>query len=142
MLKNKELWKQITKSGYARAIHETRAEDGEMKSLYATMIAESHRIRLALGNAIQAYHGELSKGTSSRGKIYSAWMGVKSALTGHDRQDILESCEYFEDAVQKAYSSAMEDRRLPAYLRELISQQQRTLRSSHDEIRSLRDQYA
>ena len=36
------------------------------------------------------------------GKIYSAWMDVKSAFTCKNRVSILASCEFGEDQAQKA----------------------------------------
>ncbi len=128
--------------GYERAIKETKTEDADLKALYASMIGESHKIKLALANEVQVLHGELSTGTTNSGKIYRAWMDVKAAFTGHDRHEILESCEFGEDAAQKAYKTALEHEGLPAFLRQTVQQQQRTLKASHDEIKALRDQYA
>ena len=128
--------------GYERAIKETKPEDADLKTLFASMIGESHKTKLALANEVQVLHGELAKGTTNSGKIYRAWMEVKAAFTGHNRHEILASCEFGEDATQKAYRTALEHKGLPTYLRQTIQQQQRTLRASHDEIKALRDQYA
>jgi uncharacterized protein (TIGR02284 family) len=68
-------------------------------------------------------------------------MDVKAVFTGHDRHTVLANCEAGEDAAQRAYRMALEHD-LPAFIRELLIQQQQTLRVSHDEIKALRDQYA
>lgn len=128
--------------GYERAIKETKAEDEDLKVLYASMIAESHRAKIALATEVQALGAEVEQGTTTSGKIYRAWMDVKAVFTGHDRHAVLENCEAGEDAAQRAYTTALESDALPAYIRELISTQQLSLKESHDEIRSLRDQYA
>lgn len=129
-------------AGYERAIKETQGEDEDLKVLFASMIAESHRIRIALATEVQALGADAEQGTTTSGKIYRAWMDVKSVFTGHDRHAVLENCEAGEDAAQKAYRSALSEDTLPGYLRELLTQQQQTLRESHDEIKALRDQYA
>jgi uncharacterized protein (TIGR02284 family) len=46
-----------------------------------------------------------------------------------------------EDSTQQAYQSALEHKTLPAYIRELLARQEEALRSNHDEIRALRDQF-
>jgi len=128
--------------GYERAIKETKQEDEDLKVLYASMISESHRAKIALATEVQSLGAEVEQGTTTSGKIYRAWMDVKAVFTGHDRHAVLENCEAGEDAAQKAYQTALESDALPAYIRELISRQQQSLKESHDEIRSLRDQYA
>ena len=129
-------------TGYEKAIKETKDEDDDLKVLYASMIAESHRIKIALATEVQALGAEVEQGTTTSGKIYRAWMDVKAVFSGHDRHAVLANCEAGEDAAQKAYRQALQSDALPGYIRELLTQQQQTLRESHDEIKSLRDQYA
>jgi len=129
-------------TGYEKAIKETKAEDEDLKILFATMIAESHRNKIALATEVQTMGAEVENGTTTSGKIYRAWMDVKAVFTGHDRHTILANCEAGEDAAKKAYRTALEHEALPAYIRELLVQQEGTLLASHDEIKSLRDQYA
>jgi uncharacterized protein (TIGR02284 family) len=128
--------------GYEKAIRETKPEDDDLKILYATMIAESHRNKIALASEVQAIGGDVEQGTTAGGKIYRAWMDVKAVFTGHSRHAILANCEAGEDASQRAYRSALEHEALPAYIRELLVRQEESLRAGHDEIKVLRDQYA
>ncbi len=125
--------------GYERAIKELKDKDADLKELFRNMIGESHSNKLALGTEVQALGGDIDTGTTGTGKIYRAWMDVKAIFTGHDRHTVLANCEYGEDAAQRAYGTALATEGLPAYLRDLISDQQDALRVSHDEIKSLRD---
>jgi uncharacterized protein (TIGR02284 family) len=129
-------------SGYEKAIKETKPEDEDLKVLFATMIAESHRNKIALATEIQTMGAEVENGTTTSGKIYRAWMDVKAVFTGHDRHTVLANCEAGEDAAKRAYRTALEHEALPAYIRELLVQQADGQLASHDEIKSLRDQYA
>lgn len=129
-------------AGYERAIKETDASDDDLKVLYATMIAESHRIKIALATEVQSIGGDVEQGTTASGKIYRAWMDVKAVFGGHDRHTVLSNCEAGEDATQRAYRMALEHEHLPAYIRDLLTRQKEALKESHDEIKSLRDQYA
>ncbi len=128
-------------AGYEKAIRETKPEDEDLKILYATMIAESHRNKIALATEVQALGAEIEQGTTSSGKIYRAWMELKAIFTGNSRMTILSNCEAVENSTQQAYHAALEVEALPAYIRELLVHQEEALRSNHDEIRTLKDQY-
>ena len=128
--------------GYERAVEELKDNDADLKTLFTGMIDESRQARMILGKEVQALGGEMKSGddTTNSGKIYKAWMDVKAVFTGHNRKTVLNNCEFGEDAAQKAYDAALLSEELPAYLRELVSQQKHVLKASHDEIRALRDQ--
>ncbi|MBO9728800.1 MAG: PA2169 family four-helix-bundle protein [Chitinophaga sp.] len=126
--------------GYERALKEVTAEDSDLKGLFTDMIAESHQLRNALGNEVQAGGGTMASGTTASGKIYRAWMDVKAVFTGHDRHTVLANCEAGEDAAQRAYKDALDHESLPAYISELLMQQKEILKRSHDKIKALRDQ--
>ncbi|HEV2353055.1 MAG TPA: PA2169 family four-helix-bundle protein [Puia sp.] len=128
-------------AGYEKAIRETRPEDDDLKILYATMIAESHRNKIALATEVQALGAEIEQGTTTSGKIYRAWMDVKAIFTGHNRHTVLANCEAGEVAAQRAYRSALEHDSLPTYIRELLVRQEEALQANHEEIRTLRDQF-
>ena len=67
-------------------------------------------------------------------------MDVKATFSGNDRQSMLESCEYGEDATQKAYKQALAlDAEINADTRQLITDQQEYLKKSHDMIKKYRD---
>jgi uncharacterized protein (TIGR02284 family) len=125
--------------GYEKAIEELKDEDADLKTLFAGMIDESRQAKMDLGKEVQVLGGEMTTGTTTSGKIYRGWMDVKALFTGHDRHAVLANCEKGEDAAQDAYSTALEDQNLPAFLREMVEKQQLTLKGSHDEIKALRD---
>src|ERR1700691_697997 len=76
-------------TGYEKAIKETKAEDEDLKILFATMIAESHRNKIALATEVQALGAEVEQGTTTSGKIYRAWMEIRAIFTGNSRMTIL-----------------------------------------------------
>ncbi|WP_114938298.1 PA2169 family four-helix-bundle protein [Mucilaginibacter endophyticus] len=125
--------------GYQRASKDLKDGDTELKSLFTRLIGQSQGYKLALGTEVSAFGKDIETGTSTSGKIHRVWLDVKAAFTGHDTHDVLEECEFGEDAILKAYRTALEDENLPAYLRETISQQESELLDAHDEIKALRD---
>ena len=129
-------------AGYEKAIAELKPEDSDLKSLFVKMIGESHKLKMALATEVQALGEDAEQGTTNSGKIYRAWMDVKAIFTGHDRKTVLNNCEFGEDAAQKAYKMALAEDDLSADLRSLITDQKAQLRTSHDEIKALRDAQA
>jgi uncharacterized protein (TIGR02284 family) len=127
-------------AGYERALKELKDENSDLRTLFEGFIDQSRNIRNQLGTEVQTLHGKMDDGTTGSGKIYRAWMDVKAVFTGHDRQTVLENCEFGEDAAQKAYKTALSTEGIPAYLVELISKQQIELKSAHDEVKALRDE--
>jgi uncharacterized protein (TIGR02284 family) len=126
-------------AGYQKAIEELQVEDTDLKSLFVEMIRQSHRHKADLVREVQVLGGEPETGSTTSGKIYRAWMDVKALFTGHDRETILNNCEFGEDAAQNAYKMALESEDLSANLSAILSNQKEELRSSHNEIKALRD---
>jgi uncharacterized protein (TIGR02284 family) len=126
-------------AGYERAMNEATDENADLKELFASFIADSHQCKIELGTEIQALGEDMDTDSTTSGKIYRTWMDVKAIFTGHSRKAILENCEFGEDAAQKAYDAALEDDELPAFLREIITNQKMRLKATHDEIKAMRD---
>jgi uncharacterized protein (TIGR02284 family) len=104
------------------------------------MASESRRYVNELTRYVSQAGHEPAEGTTGSGKIYRAWMDVKATFTGKNRKAILASCEYGEDAAQKAYDEALStDAELPTEIRQLITDQKSSLRNSHDKIKRMRD---
>ena len=125
--------------GYEKATEELKGEDADLKALFTDMIAESHQCKMELATEVAASGVDIEEGSTASGKIYRAWLEVKAIFTGHDRKTILANCEAGEDAAQKAYTTALREDELPAYIRTMISLQKEDLKLSHDKIKYLRD---
>jgi uncharacterized protein (TIGR02284 family) len=65
---------------------------------------------------------------------------VKASFTGHDLQSILNACEFGEDAAQKAYKLASEDKDAStSEVAQLIASQKSALKKEHDSVKEYRD---
>ncbi len=125
--------------GYEKAAKETKTEDADLCTLFNDMADESRQYLNELKEVVRQAGEEPAKDTTQRGKIYRVWMDMKAAITGHNRKSILDSCEYGEDAAQRAYDRALEDDDLTGQVRNLVTEQKSKLRTSHDRIKRLRD---
>ena len=126
--------------GYKRAEKESESKDADLQSLFRQMSAESRSYVTDLSKYVAVSGDEPTSKTSLSGKIYRTWMDVKATFSGNDRKTILDSCEFGEDAAQKAYDSALSsDAELTSEVRQLIMDQKSSLKKSHDRIKALRD---
>ena len=126
--------------GYENASEEAKSIDVDLQATFNKMANESRKYAAELSNEVQRLGGHPSTGTTNSGKIFRAWMDVKATFSGEDRQAILESCEFGEDAAQKAYKAALaSDTEISARTRQLITEQQSSLKTSHDIIKKYRD---
>jgi uncharacterized protein (TIGR02284 family) len=124
--------------GYEKAIEQT--DDADLKALFQRMIDESHTYVRQLNDERLQFGSDIETGTTASGKIYRAWMDVKATFGGDNRHAILASCEYGEDAAQRAYEEALRsDAPMPYSIRELIADQKGALKRSHDTIKTYRD---
>ena len=152
MKKNDELMEVLTDlirinndriEGYQKAIDETKPENQDLMKEFHHMIDESRQNRKDLEEAMLLDGGTPEKlGTTGGGKIYRAWMDVRAAFSSKNnkRETVLESCEFGEDAAQKAYQRALDsDIVMKPGIQQLILNQQATLKASHDRIRAQRD---
>ncbi len=129
--------------GYEKAANEARDIDVDLRSIFNRMSEESRQYAAELTQEVVKLGGEPATGTTNSGKIYRVWMDLKVTFSGNTRQSILENCEFGEDAAQKAYDSALKsDAEIPADVRQLITNQKSSLKTSHDVIKKYRDLHA
>ena len=129
--------------GYERAAKEARDIDVDLKGIFLRMTDESRQYAAELTQEVIRLGGEPATGTTASGKIYRVWMDVKATFTGHDRKTVLANCEFGEDAAQKAYDLALKsDAEMSADIRQLITNQKASLKTSHDVIKKYRDMHA
>lgn len=129
--------------GYEKAADEARDIDIDLRAIFTRMSEESRQYAAELTQEVVKLGGDPATGTTNSGKIYRVWMDLKATFTGNSRQAILENCEYGEDAAQKAYESALKsDAEMISDIRQLISNQKSSLRTSHDVIKKYRDLHA
>jgi uncharacterized protein (TIGR02284 family) len=126
--------------GYEKAVSETKDSDGDLRNIFSRMADESRRYKTELTDQVRRLGGDPASDTTQSGKIYRVWMDLKATFTGKGRQSVLESCEFGEDAAQRAYEKALDkDNNLPPDVVSLIRHEKENLRTSHDTIKQYRD---
>jgi uncharacterized protein (TIGR02284 family) len=127
--------------GYEKAAHQLEASDVDLKAMFMKMASDSKSYADELTNKITSLGGDSTSDTTVKGKIYRTWMDVKNVFTGSDRTSILESCEFGEDAAQRAYNEALDNDDLDVNTRQIIMDQKDKLKTAHDTVKRYRDMH-
>ena len=129
--------------GYEKAADEAKDIDVDLRAIFTRMSDESRQYAAELTQDVVKLGGDPATGTTSSGKIYRVWMDVKATFSGHNRETVLANCEFGEDAAQKAYELALKsDAEMSADIRQVITNQKASLKTSHDLIKKYRDMHA
>ena len=132
--------------GYSKAA--AQANDQDLQSLFSQFTQQSRELATELRGLANSRYGsdvndkQVTDETTSSGKIYRTWMDVKDKFTGGSRHSVLASCEFGEDAAQKAYKSALEDDDLSPDVRSVIERQKSELLDAHNQVKRMRDMAA
>lgn len=126
--------------GYTKAADDAKDADADLKVIFTGMAGESKKYAAQLAAEVNNLGGKPATDTTLRGKVYRVWMDVKATFTGHNRSALLESCEFGEEAAQRAYTDVLEsDAEINAELRQLITTQQAELKTAHNLIKTQRE---
>lgn len=125
-------------AGFEKAMADIKDENADLKDLFQESCEQSRRNSQEL-TAIVAGYGEVETGTSVSGSLHRAWIDVKSLFGGNDRKSILAEAERGEDAIKKAYQTAISDVDLSADALSVISAQANDINAAHNRIKALRD---
>ncbi|HTE02480.1 MAG TPA: PA2169 family four-helix-bundle protein [Mucilaginibacter sp.] len=127
-------------AGFEKASQDLENSDFELQGLFGKLASESRNNVSELTNAVSRHGAEPETGSSTSGAIHRAWIDVKATFGGSDRKSILEECERGEDAIKKAYVSALDpENELSQEEADLVRTQQQGINAGHDQIKALRD---
>jgi uncharacterized protein (TIGR02284 family) len=117
--------------------------EAEIKTVFYQMADESRRYGNVLATTFESLHGApLMDRETSSGEIYKAWLEMKVSFSGRDVLTSLQSCECSDDAVLKAYKMAINMKaEWPTSVANLLSNQYKSLKASHDRVRRYRDEF-
>jgi uncharacterized protein (TIGR02284 family) len=147
MIKNEEIVEDLNDlvkinndriQGYEKAVEDN--EDAGLDDLFRHYIIQSHNFRSQLAEHIVRIDGlAVSDATSTdvSSKIHRAWIDIKAAVTGKDKDTILSSVEFGENAAVEAYEDAIEKDHIPAYIKEDLTKQLRELKAAQEKIKAL-----
>jgi uncharacterized protein (TIGR02284 family) len=113
-------------------------KDQTLKHFFLAESLKRANFRGELENELhrQGVHDVHETGTAS-GALYRTWAGLKAKLGGGDHT-LLETAEAAEDEAKDAYKDAL-SQELPMPIRQLLTEQQTQILTSHDFVRDARN---
>lgn len=113
-------------------------KDEQLKRYFLAESLKRANFRAELENELHRMgdHDVKETGTAA-GAVHRVWGDFKAKLGGGDHT-LLETAEQGEDEAKKAYKDAL-DQELPLPIRQLLSEQQGHVLTSHDYVKSHRD---
>ncbi len=124
--------------GYEKAIQDTK--DAQLDDLFRHYVIQSQNFRSQLADHIVRIDGlAVSDATSTdvSSKVHRAWIDIKSALTGKDRDTVLSSVEFGENAAVESYQDAIAKDHIPAYIKEVLQKQLSELQEAWEKVKGL-----
>ena len=116
-------------------------KDDTLKRYFLAESLKRANFRAELENELhRAGMADVSESGSTAGVMHRAWADIKASLGGGDHT-LLESAEQGEDDAKKTYKEALEQD-LPLPIRQLLTEQQAHILTSHDYVRNHRDALA
>src|ERR1700761_1387924 len=130
-------------AGFEKAANDLGEGNQDLRGIFEQYAQDSRNYSTELSSAVREPGQDVEEGSSATGALHRAWLDVKATFTGHDRKSILSECERGEDAIKKAYKSAIEEgNELSPEALQVISSQQQAIDTGHDRIKALRDSQA
>jgi len=130
-------------AGYEKAIADLKSLDIDLKAIFEQMKTQSMVYKEDLKKIIEETGGIVEVGTTSAGKIYRAWMEIKSTFSESDRLSVLAACEFEENATLRAYEAALlSGTILNIAVQALVEEQTAALKKSSDLIKNERKAHA
>ena len=121
--------------GYRRAAEDE--SEADLKRAYTSMVDDGNKNASELAHEITKSGGTADPGpTQADTETYSAWMEFKSIFTGKDRQSVLRSGKYGEEASEQAFWAVIDCKEISAEIRQLVRNQRTGLTTSYALIKS------
>lgn len=126
-------------AGFEKVLSDIDDANVDLKELFQEYSAQSRRFSQELTAIVAVRAGEPETGNSIAGTLHRAWIDVKALFGGSDRESILSEAERGEDAIKKAYQTAIADGGLTGEALEKVTDQSRSINKAHDTVKALRD---
>lgn len=125
--------------GFQKAIADIEDENIDLKTIFQSYATQSRKFSLELTAIVAVNDDESETDSSFAGSLHRAWIDIKSLFGANDRKSILAEAERGEDAIKKAYETALTEGNLGGQAAILVRSQAGDIKAAHDTIRNLRD---
>jgi len=147
MIKNEEIVEDLNDlvrinndriQGYEKAIEGN--DDAQLSDLFRHYVVQSQKFRSQLAEHIVRIDGTAvtdAASTDITSKVHRAWIDIKTAVTGKDRDTVLSSVEFGENIAVEAYKNTIEKDHIPAYIKEDLTMQLSELNEAYQKMKAM-----
>ena len=117
-------------------------KDDTLKRYFLAESLKRANFRAELENELHR-HGvkDITNEGTTAGALHRTWGDIKGKIFGTDDKGLLDTAEVGEDSAKKAYKEALE-KELPLPVKQLLTEQQSHILTSHDYVKNHRDALA
>lgn len=126
-------------AGFEKALADIKDENADLKKMFQTYATQSRKFSQELTAEVALTDDDPETDSSFTGGLHRAWIDLKSLFGANDRKSILAEAERGEDAIKKAYETALRDGNLRGAASTIVQKQALEIRAAHDKIKLLRD---
>lgn len=126
--------------GYKEAV--TDVKNHELKDFFTKSVQQRYEFGHELKAEIEKLGGTPDKGSSVTGTLHRIWINLKSIVTGHDVEAVINECERGEEAAIADYEKALKVEEVPAEAKTVIHKHLSLIRSSLDHLEELKKRFA
>lgn len=125
---------------YKAAALKLPLNENDLKSVFANMMEDGKKLSAELVTELIAHGEEPGPGVlpAAIGNIYQQWMDINLLLNGVERAEVLDFCEYIEDAMLMVYKNALLQDDITASAISLLEKQKLKLLEYYTKIKQLR----
>ena len=116
-------------------------ENPHLANLFRDLAQERSAMATELQEYVEWNNEEAEDDGSALAAVHRVWINLRGSLSGGDSHAILAEAERGEDYIKEAYEDVLKECPGSA-LNDVIQHQYARVKSAHDRIRDLRDNYA
>jgi uncharacterized protein (TIGR02284 family) len=116
--------------GYRDAAEES--QNSSHAEFFRQMSEERSQVASDLQQQVRSLGGDPEMDSSTAGATHRGWLDLKSAITGHDEQAVVDEVERGEDYIKGKFETAMKDDELSPTARGAIEECFESIRKGHD----------
>lgn len=123
-------------NGYEHAAKDS--DNPRFQEIFRQRASERRQVVEDLRSEIRRLGGDPPDDGSLMGKTHQAWLDLKSAVTGRDEKNVVNSVEAGEDYLKEKFETALDSGDLTGESRQVIERAYQSVRSGHDQMSQLK----
>ena len=123
--------------GFTKAMED--AKNPSLKTFLQKQAAQRSRFANEITDELLKLNAEPKESGSFTGDLHRTWIDIKSALSGHEDEAVLEECIRGEKASWDEYETKLKEENFPPHLSTILHKQASEIHSTLSKVKTLED---